>query len=360
VAFSQAKLWRNTAAAILAISAFLIAAPSFADKPASVLPSVERLAITVIPIDFDRDDPDRKQFGKLVWRGGINLYAKSPFFGGYSALIVGPSGKSLLAISDAGTWLRANIDYDGRKLKGLSGASIGPIFGRDGKPLAGDTQQDSEGLALIDGDTSKGTAYVAFERNHRVLRYPFTPDRFGPPDGGLTLPAETKRMSANRGIEAIVPIRVGRLKGTTVLFSERLPDKNGNLRGWLIGGPTPGAIALKNVGGFDITDAAALPDGGILVLERRFRYSEGVKMRIRRIGAKDLMPGALISGEVLLEANDSLNIDNMEGIAVHRGASGETVLTLISDDNFSALQRTLLMQFALPDGKPVLAEPSSR
>ena len=179
-----------------------------------------------------------------------------------------------------------------------------------------------------------------------------------PPDGGLSLPAETKRMSANRGIEAVAPIRAGRLKGTTVLFSERLPDKNGNLRGWLIGGPTPGAIALRNVGGFDITDAAALPDGGIVVLERRFRYSEGVKMRIRRIAAKDLKPGALLSGKVLLEANDSLNIDNMEGIAAHRAASGETILTLISDDNFSALQRTLLMQFALPDTGSKLAEPT--
>jgi hypothetical protein len=360
VARSPARVWRNSAAAILAIAASLVAAPSFADKPTSVLPRVERLAITAIPIDFDRDDPGRKQFGKLVWRGGLNLYATKPFFGGYSGLIVSPSGKSLLAISDAGTWLRANIDYDGRNPKGLSDASIGPILGRDGKPLAGDTQQDSEGLGLIDGDTSKGTAYVAFERNHRVLRYPFTPDRFGPPDGGLTLPAETKRMSANRGIEAVAPIRAGRLKGTVVLFSERLPDKNGNLRGWLIGGPSPGAIALKNDGGFDITDAAALPDGGIVVLERRFRYSEGVKMRIRRIAAKDLKPGALLSGEVLLEANDSLNIDNMEAIAVHRGASGETILTLMSDDNFSALQRTLLMQFALPDGKPVLAEPGAR
>ena len=38
----------------------------------------------------------------------------------------------------------------------------------------------------------------------------------------------------------------------------------------------------------------------------------------------------------------------MEGIAAHRAASGETILTLISDDNFSPLQRTLLMQFALP------------
>jgi len=353
-------LWRNTAAAILAIASFLIVAPAFADKPTSVLPRAERLTITAIPIDFDRDDPGRKEFGKLVWRGGFNLFAKSPFFGGYSGLVVAPSGKSLLAISDAGTWLRANIDYDGRKLKGLSEASIGPILGRDGKPLAGDADQDSEGLTLVDGDTSKGTAYVAFERNHRVLRYPFTPDRFGPPDGGLALPAETKRMSANRGIEAIVPIRAGRLKGATVLFSERLLDKNGNLRSWLIGGPALGAMSLKNMGGFDITDAAALPDGGIVVLERRFRYSEGVKMRIRRIAAKDLKPGALVSGEVLLEANDSLNIDNMEGIAVHRGASGETILTLISDDNFSALQRTLLMQFALPDGKPVLAEPTGR
>jgi hypothetical protein len=43
----------------------------------------------------------------------------------------------------------------------------------------------------------------------------------------------------------------------------------------------------------------------------------GVKMRIRRIGAKDLRPGALIEGDILLEANDSYNIDNMEGIAAH-------------------------------------------
>jgi hypothetical protein len=56
----------------------------------------------------------------------------------------------------------------------------------------------------------------------------------------------------------------------------------------------------------------------------------------------------------------ALNIDNMEGVAAHRSASGETILTLISDDNYSPLQRTLLMQFTIPGGKPVLAEPTSR
>jgi hypothetical protein len=162
-------------------------------------------------------------------------------------------------------------------------------------------------------------------------------------------------MVANRGIEAMALIRTGKLKGTLLAFTEGRVDKNGNVQGWLIGGPTPGNILLKRLGGFDITDAAALPDGGIVLLERRFRFSEGIKMRIRRIVPGELKRGAVIKGEVLLEADDSLNIDNMEAIAAHRARSGETVLTLMSDDNFSPLQRTLIMQFTLPAGQPIAA-----
>jgi hypothetical protein len=164
-------------------------------------------------------------------------------------------------------------------------------------------------------------------------------------------------MDANRGIEALAEIRTGKLKSTLVAFSERLLDKNGDLQGWLIGGPAPGPIALKRIGGFDLTDASPLPGGGIVVLERRFRYSEGVQLRIRRIPETEIKRGSLIQGETLLEANDSLNIDNMEGIAAHRSPTDEIIITLISDDNFSPLQRTLLMQFALPETKPVLAGP---
>jgi hypothetical protein len=80
-------------------------------------------------------------------------------------------------------------------------------------------------------------------------------------------------------------------------------------------------------------------------------------MRIRRIAEAELKRGSLIEGETLLEAEDNWNIDNMEGIAAHRAASGETILTLISDDNFSLLQRTLLMQFALPEAGAALAGP---
>jgi hypothetical protein len=349
--------WRHAVPAALAVALSLVFVPALADKPSTVLGGPTPTSVTAIPIDFDRDNPGRKEFGKLVFRSGLNLFAKSRHFGGYSGLAIDPSGRTLLAISDAGTWMRATLDYDGRKLKGLDDVVLGPLLGADGKPLADDADRDAEGMTLASGDTRQGTALVSFERKHRIARYPFTPERFGPPASTVPLPAGARNLVANRGLEAVTLIRDGKLKGTIVAFTEGRVDKNGNVIGWLIGGPTPGGILLKRLRGFDITDAAPLPDGGIVLLERRFRFSEGVKMRIRRIAAGELKRGALIQGEVLLEADDSLNIDNMEAIAAHRTSSGETVLTVMSDDNFNPLQRTLILQFAMPEMKPVVAGP---
>jgi len=357
----MSRRWTFPLAAALVVGAgtFLVA-PALADKPADVLTHAVTTQVTAIPINFDRDQPDRQKFGDLIFRGGLNLFAKSRQFGGYSGLAIDPTGTTLLAISDAGTWMRAHLAYDGRTLKALQDVTLGPTLGHDGQPLRTSAERDSEGLALASGDTRTGTAYVSFERKHRILLYPFTPKRFGPPDHAVRLPKETRAMRSNQGIEAVALIRDGPLKGTLVGFSERLLDRNDNLKGWMIGGPKPGPITVRRLGGFDITDAAGLPDGGIVVLERRFRYSEGIKMRIRRITPAELKPGRLIEGEVLLEATDVLNIDNMEAIAVHRSRTGEVILTLMSDDNFSPLQRTLIMQFAMPEAKRVLASPANR
>jgi hypothetical protein len=231
------------------------------------------VAIAAAPIDFDRDNPSRKQFGKLVFRAGLNLYAKSAYFGGFSALAIDASGQTLLALSDAGSWLRATLDYDGRKLKGLGDGVLGPILGADGKPLRDERLRDSEGMALASGDTKEGTAFVSFEQRHRIVRYPLNAERFGPPAGAVPLPGGTRGLGGNRGIEAMTVVRAGRLKGTLVAFAEGTASGAGNLQGWLIGGPTPGSITLQRIGGFDVTDATSLPDGGIVVLERRFRFS---------------------------------------------------------------------------------------
>jgi hypothetical protein len=94
----------------------------------------------------------------------------------------------------------------------------------------------------------------------------------------------------------------------------------------------------------------------VVVIERRFRWLEGLRIRLRLLPADVIKAGATASGEVLLEADTSQEIDNLEGLAVSETAAGETILTLISDDNFNRfLQRTVLLQFALTDRKTARA-----
>ena len=78
---------------------------------------------------------------------------------------------------DAIPW--ASLDYDGRKLKGLTDGVLGPILDADGKPLRDERLRDSEGMALASGDAREGTAFVSFEQRHRLARYPFNAERFG-------------------------------------------------------------------------------------------------------------------------------------------------------------------------------------
>jgi len=163
-------------------------------------------------------------------------------------------------------------------------------------------------------------------------------------------PPGMAKLPSNRGIEclAMAPKQTA-LAGTLIAISERALDEAGNIKGFLIGGKTPGEFTVKRTGDFDIVDCALLPDGDFIILERFFSWRQGVAMRLRRIPFASLAPGALLNGPILMEADLGYEIDNMEGLAVHRAANGDVVLTLVSDDNFSVIQRTLLLQFTLLD-----------
>jgi hypothetical protein len=90
-----------------------------------------------------------------------------------------------------------------------------------------------------------------------------------------------------------------------------------------------------------------LRSGDLLLLERKFSLLGGVGIRIRRIALASVAPGAVIDGPAIFNADLGNEIDNMEGIDAHVTPDGETVLTLVSDDNFSMIQRNLLLQFTL-------------
>jgi hypothetical protein len=85
------------------------------------------------------------------------------------------------------------------------------------------------------------------------------------------------------------------------------------------------------------------------VLERKYSLFSGVGIRIRRIALASIAPGALVDGPAIFNADLGQEIDNMEGIDAHVTAEGDTVLTMVSDDNFSMIQRTLLLQFTIAE-----------
>jgi len=297
---------------------------------------------------FDVVDPGHTRFGKLTWRGGMVLTSSSPNFGGWSGIALDPDGAGLLAISDAGAWMQGRISYDATgQPSGLDNVRMGPLLSDTGEPLTKKKERDAEAITLLRGSVKSGEALVSFERDHRIVHYGVGEDGLSKAGDEVKLPEEADDTGRNAGIEAIAIMRGGPRAGSLVAISEGLRE-DGNHVGWIWIDDEPQRFTITNPDEFDVTDATSLPDGTLLVLERRFRVSEGVRSRLRRIAPGELQPGAKIDAEVLLTADRSREIDNMEGIAAHVTPNGETVVTLISDNNFNpALQRTLLLQFSI-------------
>ncbi|MGH6684068.1 MAG: esterase-like activity of phytase family protein, partial [Pseudolabrys sp.] len=152
----------------------------------------------------------------------------------------------------------------------------------------------------------------------------------------------------NKSLECLaVPPPGSMLAGELIAITERSLDAYGNHRSYLFDGDKVARFAVRRSDGFDVSDCTILPPADLLLLERSYSRLRNIRMRIRRIPLANIKPGTVVDGKVLIVADFAYQIDNMEGIAVHRNANGETILTLVSDDNFSFFQRNLLLQFAL-------------
>jgi hypothetical protein len=254
-------------------------------------------------------------------------------------------GERFIAVTDKGWWLRGRLLYEGTRPVGVAEAEMAPILGADGKPLAARGWFDTESIA-VDG----GTLYVGVERVNQIVRFNYARDGLLARGTPIAVPPGVKSLPFNKGLEALVFVpRTLPLGGTLIAISERGLDAAKNSLAFLIGGPTPGNFSIKRTDDYDISDAAMLPGGDLVLLERKFGWTSGLAVRLRRIALGAIKPGAVADGSTMFEADLGYEIDNMEGLSIHRTAGGETVLTLISDDNFSAIQRTLLLQFALAE-----------
>src|SRR6266481_2240580 len=328
-----------------------IARAQLATQPPSKRAALDEFSVTApvsievnarpIPF-FDPRDRSRRRFGSLEYRSGLALTSSYRGFGGLSGWRLDPKGERFIALSDKGGWFTGRIVYSGRKMTGLDDVEAAPMLGPDGKPITARGWFDSESIAL-DGSL----VYVGLERVNQVLRFDFSKGFTRTRGEVVPLPPAAKKLPNNKGLEALVMVPKGQpLAGTLIAISERGLDANGNLIAFLVGGPSPGQFSVRRTENYDVSDADLLLDD-LLILERKFSWLAGIGIRIRRIPLKSVAPGALVDGPAIFEADLGQEIDNMEGIDAHVTPEGDTVLTMVSDDNFSMLQRTLLLQFTL-------------
>jgi hypothetical protein len=295
--------------------------------PKAPVPYGPGIAVVTTPVRLNPTNPRQVRIGRFVYVGGLVLTSyETSRLHGLSDLKVWPDGR-LLAVGDEGDVLEGRIVLSpGGKLIGFHQARLSDLMGEDGKPVAtrGKRESDSEGIAEL----ANGDRLASFEEDDRILLYPHD----GVPPRRAPMPAES--FPFNSGMEAIAQ------------------DPAAGPDAYLVGGEASGQTWVCRLSGactpehkvakdkeFGLTAVAPLPQGRTAYLLRAFDPLRGARIRL------SICCDA--RGRTLdeLDLARPLTVDNFEGLAAVPGVGGQVRFYIVSDDNFSRLQRTLLLAF---------------
>jgi hypothetical protein len=314
----------------LALALLALAACSKIESgaPEPPLPGAQAIVVKGEALALNPADPAQDRVGDFVYAGGLKLTsAQTRRLHGLSDIDVQPDG-AMVAVGDEGDLLHARLMLDPQgRLAGLTDARLSALTDLNGKALRGKDNRDSEGLALL----ADGDLLISFERQDRIWLYP--------KDGGRprAVPSPQVKFPYNEGMEALAPDPA---HGPTAYFTGG--ETTG--RTWsctLTSACVEGAPVPLDLG-FGLVAARSLPNGGTAWLMRAFNPTTRsvVDLRITDEFGKTIDK---------MELRLPLTVDNFEGLAAVPQAGGAIRFYLISDDNFSSSQRTLLVAF---DWKP--------
>jgi hypothetical protein len=291
--------------------------------------------IAMRPLDLDPAHPGPRRVGDLVFVNAWELQSANAEFGGISALLAMRDGR-FIGVSDAGTLIGFGLTDDDR----IDRPFIAPLPESVGPDLTYQ-DRDSEGITY---DPETGQFWVSYEANHAIRRFSKS---FARRTGYVRLGGK-HHWAKNKGVEAVARMADGRF----VAINENL--EQGLHEGFLFSGDPVESGTVKTSfdyrppKGYRVTDISALPDGRLIVLNRKVGFPNGFSAKIALLDPADIGVMETVEGRVITTLASPLLIDNMEGIAVSV-ANESTIIWLISDDNFSVFQRTLLMKFRLSE-----------
>ena len=320
-------------------------APTAADAPEQW----RAVEVTAAPVDIGA-----ATVGRLRFRGGVALTSERRVFGGLSGLEVLDDGR-LLAVSDNGVWFDARLELDeAGRLIGVSNVRFAMMRDERGVEFPSKATGDSEALTQL----PDGRFAVSFEQTHLIRIYDLNRDGpFGAAQMGPRLEGAA-RLPHNVGLEALAATAEGALlvgaeggeAETTPLWSAPLDAA----------APVAVRIGYPPRNGFSLTSLDRLPDGGFVALERFYAPVIGARARITRFPEASLNA----RGEALPEVEElallapPLLIDNFEGVAAVRAPGGGTRIYIVSDDNYSTRQRTLLYAFDVIEADQPAEQPA--
>lgn len=273
------------------------------------------------------------RIGALTPLGALRLSAADPAFGGFSAMVARRG--SLTLLGDGGTFVR--IAIRGATLTTLASGNLpaGPGTGWQ------KSDRDSESLAI---DPATGRLWVGFERANAIWRFAPAFARWQ----RRATPRAMRHWRQNSGAESLVRLHDGRFLVIPEGSGRQVEPRRALL---FAGDPTaPGArprpFRYRPPPGYAPSDAAVLPDGDVLVLNRRFRLPLVFTTRLVRIPARAIRAGGTSSGRVIATLGPELAGENAEGLAVTREGDA-TMLWIVTDNDAASWRPTILAKFRL-------------
>ena len=318
----------------LATSLLLAAcAQDTARLPPAPVPYGPTIAVQASPVPLNPLAPSQSRVGRFVYAGGLKLTSEQTSrLHGLSDLKVWRDGR-FLAQGDQGDQLEGRLVLDSKgRLVGVTGVVLRELADDQARHLfsLGETERDAEGVVeFVNGDR-----LVSFEQNHRILLYP----RGGEPPRRAPMPDASFQL--NGGMEALAPYPPGGADAYLV-------GEENTGRTWLCRLSTScthhRSVQLSE--DFRLVAMETLPQGSVAYLMRGWEL-----LRLSRSIIRIVAADGRIVDEVRL--GPPFSMDNFEALAAVAQPDGRVRFYILSDDNFSNAQRTLLLAFDWTPPKP--------
>lgn len=279
-----------------------------------------------------------KAIGCMRMTSASTLYPSRGGFGGYSDLHLDQETGILTMLSDSGHLFRSQATFNDQ----LAITALGPSkYFKIGVHGVAPKLMDTEAMVpvgdqwLITRERRDDAILVTFDEQAEEVRY----------DATLTELVAPIEIPNNQGFEAASAIGEGRF-----LF---IPEaRESDLAPIMLyqDGQLTHIADYSILDGFAVTDIEVdLAADRLFILERFFSRRTGPKARIKLLALSGVLAsdGDPLRPKELGRMGILDGIDNMEGLHFAKAPDGSDNLILVSDDNYSDIQRTVLMTLRL-------------